>query len=235
MDNLPPVPPQNPALPPPPITAQKKRGLGCWGCGCIILAILAVLSLGLVGGVGYLFYRGALELTSPTAAIIPTFDGGDDVYNGAEQKITAFNQNVQQSQPASLHLSADEINTLLARNPGLAGLNAHFFVTLTGDQADVQFSCPGKLTPFFFLKDRYLNGDAAIGLNVDPDSRALHVAFHSFTLGPQSFPDSQLGLVEAELNPMITAKLRDDPMLKLIMDHARNIEIKNGEFVVETN
>jgi hypothetical protein len=199
------------------------------------VVVVGVLGLGLLGGSFYLLYHAAYNLTSPTAATIPTFDGGDDVYNGAEQKITDFNHNVQQNQPASLHLSADEINTLLARDAGISGLNIHVFVTITGDQAAVQFSCPVSATPLSVFKDRYLNGDGAIGLNFDPGIRAVHVTFHSFTLGSQAVPESELSFAESEFNPLINVQLQSDPNLKNVVDHARTIAITGGELVVETN
>src|SRR5476649_2615445 len=96
------------SLPPPP-APPKKKGMGCLGCGCLILVLLVILFVGLVAGGTYL---GVVGFTSSTAATIPSFNGSDDVYNIAHQKITAFGHDVIYHQAATIQLSADEINTL---------------------------------------------------------------------------------------------------------------------------
>jgi len=100
---------------PPPPAQPKKKGLGCFGCGCVVLLLLGVLTVGLTGALAYVIHSRLMEITSDTPANIATFDGGDEMYATAKQKLADFNHDQQSHQPATLQLSADEINTLIAR------------------------------------------------------------------------------------------------------------------------
>src|SRR5471032_1664829 len=92
----------------PPPAPPKKGGLGCLGCGCLVLALLVILFLGLVAGGTYLVYTKAVGLTSTTPATIPSFNGSDDLYHAAQQKLTDFDHDLKNHQAATIELSADE-------------------------------------------------------------------------------------------------------------------------------
>jgi hypothetical protein len=110
---------------PPATVVTKKRGLGCCGCGCFILGLLALLALALGAGSAYLTYNGAFKITSEVPATIPSYDGGDDVYNSTKQKMSGFNHDVQNQLAATIQLSADEINTMIAHDPDFTKNNVH--------------------------------------------------------------------------------------------------------------
>jgi hypothetical protein len=216
----------------PPV--QKKSGLGCLGCGCLVLALLVILFLALVAGAGYLGYTKAVSLTSTTPAAVPSFNGSDDVYNTAEQKVTAFGHDVQNHQAATVRLSADEINTLIAHNPDLIRQKAHLFVTLTNDQAQVQGSLPTGELSHGILKNRYLNFDTTFGLGFNSDTKSLDLALHHLQIGDQPTPPNLLPTMQAELTPLLNTQLQMYPGTKGLLQQAKSIEIKDGELVIET-
>ena len=216
----------------PPV--PKKSGLGCLGCGCLVLALLVILFLALVAGAGYLGYTKAVSLTSTTPAAVPSFNGSDDVYNTAEQKVTAFGHDVQNHQAATVRLSADEINTLIARNPDLIRQKAHLFVTLTNDQAQVQGSLPTDELSHGILKNRYLNFDTTFGLGFNSDTKSLDLALHHLQIGDQPTPQNLLPTMQAEFTPLLNAELQKYPGTKDLLQQAKSIEIKDGELVIET-
>jgi hypothetical protein len=220
---------------PPPPQVQKKKGLGCLGCGCLILFILAVLAGLFIVGSTYMGYRSIYALTSPDPVTVPSFDGGDDAYNAATQKITAFNQNVQTNQPASLQLSADELNTLIARNASLSKLNFKIFVSINDNQAHVQTCLPLDGLLFGLFKGRYLNLDTTFGFNLDTDNRQLRLTLVSLKMGDQTLPDADIPLLQQEFEQLINAQMQKNPYLKKILDRATALEIKGGQFNVETN
>src|SRR5471032_823507 len=96
----------------PPPAPPKKKGLGCLGCGCLVLALLVILFVGLVAGACYWSYSEVIALTTTTPAAIPSFEGSDDLYQTTRQKLADFNHDVKNHQAATIRLSADEINTL---------------------------------------------------------------------------------------------------------------------------
>ena len=173
----------------PPPVQKKKSGLGCLGCGCLIVVLLVVLFLGLVGGGCYLAYTKVVGLTSTTASTVPSFNGSDDVYNAAQQKVSAFKHDVDNHQAATIQLSADEINTLFARDPNLTAQQAHLFVTLVDDRAPVQGSIPTDAIAYGFVKGRYLNFDTTFGLGFNSDTKNVDLSLHQMRIGDQTMPE----------------------------------------------
>jgi hypothetical protein len=229
----PPPPPLSGAPAPSGIPVEKKRGLGCFGWGCFILVVLVILLAALVGGISYWTYGKVTKLTSPTAGTVQSFDGGNDLYAAATKKLTDFDQALQQQQPATLQLNADEINTLIARDHDFADNDIHVFVTLTDAKADLQLSIPTTALPAGLLKGRYVNGDASLGLNFDPESKTIDFAFYSLRLGDQEVPNDLLSTLQGELGPALNQALQGDPECKKILDQAKSIEVKNGLLTIE--
>jgi hypothetical protein len=218
----------------PPGQPPKKSGMGCLGCGCLVLALLVILFLGLVAGGCYLGYQKIVSLSSTTPAEVPAFNGGDDVYAAAQQKVTAFQHDAQNHQAATIQLSADEINALLARDPGMTRNKAHLFVTLTNDQARLQGSIPTGGISQGFLKDRYFNFDTTFGLGFNPDAKTLDITLHHLQIGDQPTAQKVLPTMQAELTAILNAELQQYPATKNLLQQAKSIQIKDGELVIET-
>jgi hypothetical protein len=218
----------------PPPAPPKKRGMGCLGCGCLILALLVLLFFGLAGGALYMGYTKIVGLTSTTPATVPSFDGGDDVYNSAQEKIRGFGHDVENHQAATIQLSADELNTLIARNPAFIQQKVQLFVTLTNDQAQVQGSIPTNVLIQGILKGRCLNFDTTFSLGFNPDTKSLDLTLHHLQIGDQTSPQNLLPTMQAELTPFLNMELQKNPETKNFLDQAKSIEIKDGELVIET-
>jgi len=212
----------------------KKKGLGCLGCGCLILVLLVILFLGLVGGGCYFGYTKAVSATSTAPAAIPSFSGNDDLYNTAQQKIVAFGHDIKNHQAATIQLSADEINTLIAHNPNVIGQKVHLFVTLTDDRAQVQGSIPTNVFAQGLLKGRYLNFDTTFDLGFNSDSKSLDLALYHLQIGDQTMPKNLLPTLQGELNPLLNAELQAYPGTKDLFQQAKSIQIKDGELVIVT-
>jgi hypothetical protein len=222
------------AIQTPPPQKQKKSGLGCFGCGCLIVIVILLLVAGLVGGVCYFAYRSAYNATSAEPAAIPAFSGGDDVYAGAEKKLDAFNQSVTTGQAATLTLSSDELNALIAHDPTLAKKKVHLLVTLTGEEARLQGSVPTSDFPFGLMPNRYLNFDATFGLTFNSDTKHVGTSMHKLQVGDSELPDNALPTVDAELMPWIEILIDQSPAAKHAVQAASTIQIKDGQFVVVT-
>jgi hypothetical protein len=219
--------------PSPPPAVPAKRGLGCFGWGCAVLVVLLLLIGGLVLGISYFGYSKITHLTSTEPATVQSFDGGDAVYQGALQKTNAFDQSVQQNQPATLELTADEINTLIARDPDFAKYQIHAFITMTGDHGDMQVSLPTNLIPYGLLKDRYLNVEADFTPSFDPSTKALNFTLHSFKFGGGVVPPDQLMTVQDNINPLLNTQLQNSSDAKQILDRAQAIQIRDGKLFIQ--
>jgi hypothetical protein len=238
----------------------KKRGLGCLGCGCLVLALLVILFLALVAGGGYLGYTKIVSLTSTKPAAVPSFEGSDDLYRAAKQKLADFDHDLKNHQAATIQLSADEINALIARDPDVIKNHIHLFVTLANNEGRVQTSLPTDAVSHGIIKGRYFNLDASFGLGFDTQTKSVNLIPHALQFGDKDLSGGNadngaaLPLAATFGERWITARdnaaamqslspafnqsfnnaIRQNPDAAALLDQAKSIEIKDGELVIET-
>lgn len=228
--------------PPPP--AKKKSGCGCFGCGCAILVVIAVLLLGGIGATVYFAFQGISSVSSPAAADIPAFteSGGD--YQQVQQKLASFQKSIDQNEPAAVHLSATDINSLLAHNPDVARNNVRAYVSLDGSIARLQMSMPSDSIVPGMLKGRYFNIDTSFTVNYDfatkqvlLDPQVLQIGDKQL-IGPNTTHSSLSGnYMKSALpafNQSFNQALRKNSGTAEILDRAQTITVQNGELVIET-
>jgi hypothetical protein len=219
---------------PPPPAPPKKRGLGCFGCGCVILLVIIILILGLLAVGSYLSYTKVLAFTSPNPVTIPAFPNTDDFYVSVKQKLADFEHDVQNHQAATIRLSSDEINAVLARDPFFTTRKIHIFVTFVNDEASVQGSIPSDALAQAVFTGRFVNFDSSFGLKLNTETKNLDLTFYHLQVGAQSMPNNSLPLVQAELTPLLNMELRANSDTKNLLDQAKSIRIENGNLVIET-
>ena len=218
----------------PPDTVQKKRGLGCFGCGCLVLVLLIALFLALVGGTGYYLYAKGLEYTSTQAVGIRGYDGGDDLYAATKQKVANFRASMLQHQPASLHLNADEINTYLAHDPTYAAVKGRIFVILKDNQAEVQASIPIGAFEKTVYADRFLNLDTTFTVSFDPDTKNLNFVFQKIHVNDQDFSQSFYDGFNGAFSSSFNQQFKKSAAVMDFLNQTQNITVENNELVIET-
>ena len=87
---------------------------------------------------------------------------------------TLFNRRRQAGQPASLHLTSNEINTLIARDPSYDKIKGHLFIALKDNEATIQTSLPLSSVESVMLTDSYLNGSLTLVVGFNPDGQEPH-------------------------------------------------------------
>lgn len=234
----------------PPPAPPKKKGLGCLGCGCLLLTLLAILLAGLMGGIAYWFYSGTIAVTTTTPAAIPSFDGDDDLYQTTLRKLADFDHDVKNHQAATIQFSADELNVLIARNPNVINNHLHAFVSLSDDEGRVQASIPTDALSDGFLKGRYFNFDASFEVHFDLTTKSINPTFHALQFGNKVLvgPNSNSGQTAANaslkqplqlwltslIDQSFNNEIRQNPDGAALLDQAKSIEIKDGQLVIET-
>lgn len=208
--------------------------MGCFGCGCAIVIAFILLIVALVGAVFYYAYSKGYDMTSTTPADVPAFNGSDDLFRATQQKLAAFQHDMKANQPATLHLSADEINSLIDHSPQLAANKSHAFVSITGDEARLQASFQTKGLPFGVYEGRYANVDTTFGVDFDHDEKTLTILLHTLTIGNYVAPDSAMPAAQVWLDTFLNMGLRKDPDSSKLLDAAKSIHVKAGELVIET-
>jgi hypothetical protein len=235
---------------PPPPAPPKKSGLGCFGCGCIIVIVLLLLFGALAGGAVYMAYKAAYTLTAETPATIPAVAPDDQAYQATKQKIGGFAHDVSNHQAATINLSGDELNALIANNPDVVSKNIHSYITLTNDEGRVQLSMPVSAIAPGVLPGRYIDLDATFKLHFDPDTKSIMadfetLRFENHTLIGEPNADEQ-GEFSASFvrgfsqsfgpafNQSFNQALRKNPAAASFLDQIKSVEIKDGQLVIET-
>ena len=229
---------------PPP----ARRGMGCFGKGCLILvAFLVLLIVAFVAG-GYFAVRHVKNTYLPTEPLVlPTSDSGDveasdetaqsgsqpgptaptglSRSQAAKQNWEAFTDAAKEGRPARLELSAAELNALLAE-PGLRG---KFHVSIEGNAATLRTSIPMKDMPVVspLFADRYLNGEMAVVASAERTIESANV--RNITINGQNVP---LGMLDAQFQSRSIRSLARDFAEEY---HITLFDIADGKLILEAN
>jgi hypothetical protein len=149
----------------------RRRGLGCFGRGCLILVVFAVvLAIACIAGMYWGFQRhsaifhGLYWLTkakaiAQTSVPVPEFTASDVQIQSVHERCEDFEQKARAGQSAELELTPDDINTLIATKQETRG---KIFVSIDGDRLRCQASVP--LGELMGRSGYYFNGDIAVEL-----------------------------------------------------------------------
>jgi hypothetical protein len=149
----------------------QRKGLGCFGRGCLISLIFAiVLAIACLAGMYWglhrhsaLFYgsywmaktRSLAEAPTP----VPEFNPSDQQIQLVQERWQEFEQKTRAGQSAEIELSADDINALIATSEDF---RRKVFVSIDWNQLRFQVSVP--IGEFFGRQGYYFNGDVIIEL-----------------------------------------------------------------------
>jgi|SRR5215831_7008058 len=150
----------------------RRKGLGCFARGCLILLVFAiVLAIACFAGMYWglhrhsaLFYgsywlaktRSIAEAPKP----VPEFSASDQQMQAVRERWQDFEQKTRAGQPTEIELSADDINGLIATSTDVRG---KVFVSLDGNQLRLLTSVP--IGGFLGRPGYYFNGDVIVELN----------------------------------------------------------------------
>ncbi len=157
---------------PPP----AKRGLGCFGKGCLLLlALMFLLAAAFIVG-SYVGVRYVVTSSAPRE--LPAVTPEPQVQEEARARWEQFEQASRgessadgstTAQPTRVEFTADELNQLIAANRKARGKG---YITIQNNVAHVQVSIPLEKLGF---RGRYLNADADVHASPDRDPRKLQV------------------------------------------------------------
>ena len=111
----------------------------------------------------------------------------------------------------------------------------------------MQASVPTDTLSQGYVKGRYFNFDATFSVRLDTMAKGVALDFHTLTVndktilgaspdGDASAANSQAmqATIGAYLNQSFNAGLRKNPDAAALLDQAKDIEIKDGQLVIET-
>ena len=147
----------------------RRKGLGCFARGCLILLIFAIV-LAIAGFAGLywglhrnsaLFY-GSYWLAktrslAQAATPLPEFNTSKQQIQLVQERWQDFEQKTRAGQAAEIELSADDINALIATSDDLRG---KVFASIEGNRLRLQASLP--IGGVLGRPGYYFNGDVII-------------------------------------------------------------------------
>jgi hypothetical protein len=224
---------------------QPKRGMGCFGKGCLILIVLAILFV--VVGVGgtywglrhvYLSDKPAPipETTVPTETSAAT-PGETSVATPTEksaevrERLDTMKKAAKAHEQTEVELTAADINALIAANRKSRGTAS---VGINDKALQAQFSIPLERldVPFrnaFGLSDRYLN--ATVTITAPPGTNASSVQLNEVTLNGHGIP---AGLLDWGL-PGVGRSLRSYVIKYANQYGVTDGEIRDGKVILHTS
>jgi hypothetical protein len=150
----------------------RRKGLGCFARGCLILLIFAiVLAIACFAGMYWglhrhsaLFYgsywlaktRSIAQAPTP----VPEFSASDQQIRSFRERWQDFEQKTRAGQPAEIELSADDVNSLIATSDDVRG---KVFASIESNQLRLQASVP--IGGLLGRPGYYFNGDVIIVLS----------------------------------------------------------------------
>ena len=222
-----------------------NRGIGCFGKGCLILIVLAILFI--VVGVGgtywglrhvYLSDKPAPipETTAPTETSAAT-PGETSVATPSEksaevrERLDTMKKSARAHEQTEVELSASDINALIAANRKSRGTAS---VGINDTVLQAQFSIPLERldVPFrnaFGLNDRYLN--ATVTIVAPPGTNVDSVQLSEVTLNGHGIP---AGLLDWQL-PGVGKSLRTYVIKYANQYGVTDGEIRDGKVILHTS
>ncbi len=214
-----------------PREMPQTRKPGCWTYAAIGCA--GVLLLSAIGG--FFAYRGvkgfitemAEEYTDTAPLELPGVEVSEHEAAAVLGRVAAFNTALEQDrQPATLKLTARDINILIHKHPDWTNMADKIYVTIEEDKVRGQTSIP--LNEFGgMFEGRYLNGAAA--LRVDMLGGRLLVFVDSIDVGGKALPEQFMEGLRAK-NLADDANM--DPETMAVFQELDSITVKNGSVVI---
>ena len=204
--------------------ARKKRH-GCFFWGCLIVTIIGVFVMGIVGTCVWKIRQKALSFTSTTPAEVSVIESSQDEYEEIKERVSEFLKAVEEDRNAELSLTAQEINTLIAKSPELAEFTGRVYVRIEGDEISVDTALPLDKVPS--LGGRYLNG--TIGLKVSLQGGILVISPETVVVGGQPLPENIMNELR-RIN--LAEKLYEDKEKIELIKKFKRIEVTDGKIVI---
>ena len=226
------------------VEPPPKRGMGCFGKGCLILIASGILLV--VGGIGgsywsfhhYLSDKPApIPETSAPSETGPVTPGETSAPAPSEksaevrERLDTMKQSASAHEPTGVELTAADINALIAANRKSRGTAS---VGINDNTLQAQFSIPLQRldVPFrsaFGLSDRYLN--ATVTIVAPPGTNASNVQLSEVTLNGHRIPAD---LLDRGI-PVVGRSLRSYVIKYANQYGVTDGEIRDGKVILHTS
>ena len=221
----------------PAMEAPPKQGMGCFAKGCLTLVIIVFVLVGAVAGGAWFLYGKAINIfTSTQPADIQIEEPSDAQFQTAEGKLTHLRQAVSNNQETTVDFTATDINALIARDPGFAGVRGRTRVSIADSTVTLQLSTPLDKVPLPRLKNRWFNGTASFQFSYDLGkfvvaAKSAEATGHAF---PEAFFASFNSSFNRSFNDSFQQKLKENQQEATFWKHIKTMGVDGDKLVIKT-
>lgn len=205
-----------------PGEAPRRSSNTCLiGCIGSIVAACVLMFVGVLVAV-YAFGQLRDQLTSDAPEPLPEVQFTPEHARRVQQQVQALEAALQGNTqgPAGIELTGYDLNVLLHSDPRFYQMADKLYLDIVEDTLSAQVSVP--LSMFPGMEGRWLNGAAAVDLNVVHDQFVLSI--RQFNVHGVQFPPQALGQFEAEINK----NLNQDPEIRALAARIGDIAVEKG-------
>ena len=231
---------QTPPALPPQITTRPRGGLGCFTKGCLLtIIVLMVIGIG-IGTFGWFFYKSGQAFFTDQQVTTRVATPTDEQYQAVLAKLQPFGEAMNAGRAATVELTADDVNTLIARTPQLAPLRGQAFVEIVKGQliADLSVPMTDPGPTQYFINARtiadasFAGGQLAFALrHAVPLQGELKDGLMPSMLHNPSFLQSYSQKLTDDLNVRLREMTRNDPMLADTLSKLRTVVLRDDVLV----
>jgi hypothetical protein len=210
-------------------TPPKKRG--CFFYGCLSLVVLSLV-LVLIGYLGYrrLITWVVTEYTDTKPELIESVEVSPAQFQALQKRVADFKAALDgQKVSQELRLTAEDINALIANDPGAKQFKNKLFVMIDGDRVSGKVSWPLDDIWRSKLKGRYLNGVATFKTSLE--SGVLLVTLEDLKVKGKPLPAQMLAQFK---NQNLAQDVQHDAETARTIQKFDSIQVTNGAVVLKS-
>jgi hypothetical protein len=224
-----------PNEPPPPAAAPAPKKHGCFFYGCLTSIILAVLLVAGFCGISYYglskFANLALAYTDTAPTTLPAVQVDPTVYAALKKRIEEFKTTVDAGKPATLALTSDDLNLLVAGDKSAAQWKGRVWFEMKGSDLKGQLSMPldfiSSVPGLGKLKGRYLNGAASVQATMALG--VLVVRLQSLEVKGKAVPDEVMSALQRE---NLAKDATQNPETAAFLTRLADVTVQDGKLIL---
>lgn len=213
-----------------------KQGMGCFAKGCITLVVVGILLAGLVAFAGYQGYRSISAYLAERPANIRVYPATEEQYQAVLQKMAPFANALETNRRETLELTADDLNTLVARDPRASELKGRAAFAIAQDELSADVSMPvngdakrGKAATKFF------NGHLGLGVSLDQGEFAFQL--NTVVVNGKPLPGWTMQVLQSKdfakgFNRSFNQAWQKDPKAQAVLNKLRSVRVAGDRLVL---
>ncbi len=208
---------------------KSSKGRGCFFYGCLTVLVLFLAGAITTYFLGRYAYQTVFSYTSATQVALPKVELPAEKLAELQQRVARFGDALKdQKTSQTLSLTADELNALIANDPGFKDFKDKFHVAVDGNKIKGNLSLPIKGVGWG-LDGRYLNGAATF---------KVALANGELIVNLEALEANGLPMWESIMTKLRQKNLAQDamrnPQTAEAIQKFESLEVKDGKITIKT-